>query len=304
MLNVRGIRPGRAAAGCSAAARAAAKFEDLVKGSTDENGMRISTSCFALIRAASALAASAALLATGCGRGPVPGDFLPTPAGGTITFEFFVQGHIAPTEGDYIIAINSDIDANTDVNPNETPGEPTVQEAQVGSFTHWDQRFVYGFDTQNSPGMFLYFFKAVGTTGGTTTITWVPIFLNPNQYVFVPSSSVGTGTNNAFSITLPISGLSRRSIPKGPSPAPSPTPTPAPATQIYVNFITTDNSTPPIPQDQLGCCSLSTTGYTLLIPLGQAATFQSALTTPPNKTGPSNPDLWITGGEIIVSPSM
>lgn len=248
---------------------------------------------FASSRAASALFA-AALLA-GCGRGPVTPPAGPT-AVGTIQFQMFVNGSIEPTHGDYIIAVNAVIASGTSVNPGESAGLPTIAEATAGSFTHWDQEFVFGFDTATSPFGFNYSYKVLGTG---TTVVFVPIILTTNQFIFNPSLSVGTGTNNALSITLPISTLSIRSNPAGSNPA---TITSPPAVLLHVNYITLDTSH--TPQDQLGCCGLMTTSYDLVIDLTTAATYFNQLTTPPTKSGPPDhdPDLFITGGQIIVNP--
>lgn len=223
---------------------------------------------------------------------PAPGA-----VGGTITFELFVQGQIVPSQGDYIIAVNANTDRNTDVNPNETPGEPTAQEAQLGTYTHWDQAFVYGFDTQVRAGGFAYQYKAINTGGRGSAVQFVPIILNANDYTFIASGSNGSGTNNALMITLPIADFSIRGNPNGSNP---PTITTPAVVALYVNYITLDTTR--TPQDQLGCCGTSTTGFALIVDLCHANTYLSQLTSPPSKTGPSNPSLFITGGEIIVAP--
>jgi len=237
---------------------------------------------------------------TGCGKGPVAGD-VPhvVPSGGTITFEIFVQGQITPSQGDYFIAVNANTDPNTNVNSGagEVPGEPFANEAQNGTFTHWDQEFVYGFDTIGQPNNFIYAYKVlsgIGTTG--TTVTFVPIILNANDFQFLPQTSANGGTNNALSITLPISDISIR-----PSTQPGGgTITTPPAILIYLNYITTDTSH--VPADALGCCGPSSTSFSLSIPLTQSGSFVNQLTTPPNKSGgPSNPNLYITGGEVLVT---
>lgn len=248
---------------------------------------------FAPWRAASALLA-AALLAS-CGRGPL------TPVQGVgvvpvIEFQMIVAGSITRAQGDYIIAINAVTAAGTSVNPGEPAGMPTVAEAQAGSFTHWDQEFVYGFDTVTAPNGFNYAYKALGTGG---TVSFIPIILTSNQFVFNPSLTTGTGLNNTMSITLPISALSIRSNPNGTNP---PTVSTPPAVLLHVNYITTDNSINHTPQDQLGCCSVQTSGYDLVIDLTQKATYFNQLASPPTKQGPANPNLFITGGQIIVSP--
>ncbi len=243
------------------------------------------------MRAASALVAL--FLLAMCGRGPVtPSQGVSTV--GTITFQFVVAGSITPSQGDYIIVVNANTDPNTDVNPNETPGEPTVAEAQAGTYTHWDQQFVYGFDTTTAPNGFAMSYKALNTGGG---ITFIPIILTTNQFIFNPTQSV-SGTNNAFSITLPLSVFATSSRINSPSPPPSP---PPPAVQLHVNFITTDTSH--TPQDQLGCCGVGTSSFDLVVVLNQGRqVYQSQLTSPPGKPGPSNPNLFITGGMITVNP--
>ena len=207
----------------------------------------------------------------------------------------FVMGSIEPTHGDYIIAVNAVTASGTSVNPGESAGLPTILEATAGSFTHWDQEFVYGFDTSTAPFGFNYSYKVLGTG---TTVVFVPIILTTNQFIFNPSLSVGTGTNNALSITLPIAALSIRSNPNGSTPA---TVTSPPAVLLHVNYITLD--TGHNPQDQLGCCGLATTSFDLVIDLTTAATYFNQLTSP-NAAGPPDHDndLWITGGQITVNP--
>jgi hypothetical protein len=248
-------------------------------------------------RFASGLAASALLLSllVGCGRGPLT----PPPGGGvvgTIQFQINVAGSITQSQGDYIIAVNAVTPSGSSVNPGESAGMPTIAEAQSGSFTHWDQEFVYGFDTTTAPNGFNYSYKVLGTG---TNVVFVPIILTSNQFVFNPAISTAGGTNNTLSITLPISALSIRSNPSGSNP---PTVTTPAAVLLHVNYITlaTDHS----PQDQLGCCSVQTTGYDLVVDLTTHATYFNQLTTPPGKQGPPNPNLFITGGQIIVTPGM
>jgi hypothetical protein len=250
---------------------------------------------FAPLRAASALLA--AVLIGSCGRGPVT----PPPpgiSGGTIQFQFTVAGSITQSQGDYIIAVNGVLANGQSVNANDgPPGTPTVAEATSGSFTHWDQEFVYGFDTAASPNGFGYEYKTVGTGG---IVTFIPIILTSNQFVFQPVISTGSGVNNTMSITLPLSTFSIRANPNGSTP---PTVTTPVVTLLYVNFITTDNSASHVPQDQLGCCGLQTSGYQLPVDLTTGATYFNQLTSPPNKTGgPANPNLFISGGQIIVNP--
>jgi len=211
-----------------------------------------------------------------------------------------VQGSITPSQGDYYIAINADTDPNTDVNSgfSEVPGEPMASEAQLGTFTRWDQDFIYGFDTLGQPGNFVYSYKVLsGISGGGTTARFVPIILNPNDFTFIPDGSANGGNSNALMITLPIASLSTR----GSTVAGGGVVTTPPATQIYVNYITTDTSH--TPTDELGCCGTNSSGYQLIVSLTQATTYLSQLTTPVGKSGgPTNPNLYITGGEIIVNP--
>ena len=237
-----------------------------------------------------------ALALCGCGRGPVQAA-KPVTQPGSITFELFVQGRIAPSQGDYIIALNANSDANTNVNPNETPGQPTVLEAQAGTYTHWDQELLYGFDTALQSNGFAYAYKAINNAGGGHAISFVPIILNSNDFTFIPNASTGNGSGNVLKISVPIADLSIRGNPNASTPPTIVTP---PATLIYVNYITLD--TTHTPQDQLGCCGLATTGYQLAVSLTQPATYLQQLTAPPGKAGPSNPNLFISGGEIIVSP--
>lgn len=212
----------------------------------------------------------------------------------------YVAGQINSTSGNYIIAINANTTPTTNVNASfgEAPGQPTAQEGQgtPPTFTHWDQVFKYGSSTLGYPNGFTYAYKIlVGSTGGTTA-TFFPIILNTNNYTFIPNASAGTGTGNVLSLTLPISDLSIRPNPNAPSPATISTPA---VTQIYVNFITTDTSN--IPQDQLGANGLATIGYTQIVNLNSSQTiilpnFSSA-TGPPD----GNPNLFVTGGQIIVN---
>jgi len=231
---------------------------------------------------------------TGCGRGPLTPIMSVVP-NGTIQFQMIVSGSITPSQGDYIIAVNAVTAQGTSVNPGESAGMPTVVEAQTGSFTHWDQEFVYGFDTGAQPNGFNYSYKVVGTGGAAI---FVPIILTTNQFIFNPMLTTGNGVNNTMSIQLPIAALSIRGNPNGSNP---PTVTSPAAVLLHVNFITLD--TTHAPQDQLGCCSLQTSGYDLVIDLTTPATYNNQLTSPPTKMGPSNPNLFITGGQIIVSPA-
>jgi hypothetical protein len=250
---------------------------------------------FARWRFASALVAVAVL--TGCGRGPLtpPLSVVPT---GTIQFQMVVgsqgTGSITPAQGDYIIAINAVTNDGTSVNPGESAGMPTIAELLAGSFTHWDQEFIYGFDTTAAPNGFNYSYKVVGTGGAAI---FVPIILTSNQFIFNPQLSTANGVNNTLSIQLPIAALFIRGNPNGSNP---PTVSLPPAVRLHVNFITLD--TTHTPTDQLGCCSVQTSGFDLVVDLTQAATYSSQLTSPPTKQGPANPNLFIAGGQITVSP--
>ena len=264
----------------------------------DVEDMRVSVRSIGL---AGAAAAAGVLCLTACGRGPVePIASLKNP---TITIELFVQGQITPSEGDYIIALNTDTGSTgsfVDVNPNEPTGEPTIIEAYGSNpapFTHWDQAFVYGSNPSGLPNCttaplngFLYCYKAVSQNGGTITIKFVPIILTPNTFTFNPNGNGGSGIGNAMIITLPISCMS---IFAGSDSQSCDTVTTS-VTQVYVNFITLDNTG--IAQDQLACIA----GQSFPVNLTVSNTQQ--LVKPSNCTPqPSNPDLLITGGFIAVN---
>jgi hypothetical protein len=252
---------------------------------------------FARWRFASALVALAVI--TGCGRGPLtpPLSVVPT---GTIQFQMVVgsqgSGSITPAQGDYIIAINAVTSDGTSVNPGESVGMPTIAEALTGSFTHWDQDFVYGVDTLAQPFGFSYSYKVVGTGG---VAIFVPIILTSNQFIFNPQLSTANGVNNTLSIQLPIAAFFIRGNPNSSNP---PTVTSPPAVLLHVNYITATSLAPFAPTDQLGCCGVQTSGFDLVIDLTHAATYTAQLTTPPGKQGPANPNLFIAGGQITVSP--
>jgi hypothetical protein len=266
--------------------------------------MQFPQSKFAPRRVASALVAvflalAAGALPGGCGKGPVAADRTPPPSAPHVVFEIFVQGQITASQGDYIIALNCDTDPASDVNGafSEVPGEPYASEAQQGTYAHWDQEFVYGSDTLAKPNGFLYAYKVL--TGSSTTgisVAFIPILLNANDFQFIPNASANGQTGNALSIQLPIADLSIRANASGTGTITTP-----PVVQVYVNYITTD--TGHVPQDALGCCGVNSTSFQLIIPLTVGATYVSQLTTPPGKQGgPANPNLYITGGEIIVTP--
>lgn len=249
---------------------------------------RFAASCFGL---------AAAGFLCACGRGPVT-PVPPAISPHAITFQLYVNGQISSSSGNYVIAINANVDPATNVNATfgEHPGEPTAQEAQgaPAPYTHWDQEIVYGSSTLTQPLGFLYGYKVL--TGGTghTIATFFPIVLNANDFTLITNGSVGTGSGNVFSITVPIAGLSIRGDPTSSNPKTAPA-----AKQIYVNYITTDTAN--VPQDQLGALGLGTVGYTQIVDLTQAATIQ--LPNFSGATGPSGaPNLFISGGQIIVQP--
>ncbi len=233
---------------------------------------------------------------TGCGRGPVEPP-PPSLLAHTITFQLFVNGQINPSQANYIIAVNANTDPSTNVNPNEQPGEPTAQEAQgnPAPYTHWDQEFVFGASTQFQPAGFLYAYKVLSGGVGSTHANFLPIVLNTNSYTLITNGNAGTGTGNVLSMTLPIAQLSIRGNPVSSNP---PTITSPPAKLLYVNYITTDTNG--VPQHQLGAQGLGTVGFTLTVDLTKQATIP--VPTFPNAPGPTNPNLYITGGQIIVNP--
>jgi hypothetical protein len=220
------------------------------------------------------------------------------PTTATIQFQLYVNGQIAPSQGNYIVAINANVNPTTNVNAvaGENPGMPTAQEAQgtPPTFTHWDQEFVFGSSSGASTNGFLYNYKVLTGGAGTTTVTFFPIVLNTNDFQLVANGSFGTGTGNVLSFTMPLSNLSIRGNPSGSNPPTISTP---PVVFLYVNYITTDTSG--VPQDQLGPDGLGTIGYALPVNIAQANTVQL-----PNfsaATGPSNPNLFIIGGQITVT---
>ena len=233
----------------------------------------------------------------GCGRGPVTPPpilaFVPK-----IQFQFYVNGQIAPTQGNYIIAINTNVSPTQNVNSGfgETPGEPTAQEGQGSppTYTHWDQEFVYGVSSVASANGFLYRYKILTGGAGTTTVNFFDIGLNANDYTFITNGSFGTGSGNVLSITLPLKDISIRPNPSGSNPPTTMTP---PVVLIYVNYITTDTSG--VPQDQLGPNGLGTVGYAVTIDITHNSTTQ--LPNFSGVSGPSNPNLFITGGQITVT---
>jgi hypothetical protein len=216
----------------------------------------------------------------------------------TIQFQLYVNGQISPSQGNYIIAINTNISSTQNVNSGfgETPGEPTAAEAQGSppTYTHWDQRFVYGVSSAASANGFLYQYKILTGGAGTTTANFFNIGLNANDYTFITNGSVGTGSGNVLSITLPLNDISIRPNPAGSNP---PTTTKPGVVLIYINYITTDASL--VPQDQLGPNGLGTVGYQVAIDITQNSTTQ--LPNFSGVSGPPNPNLFITGGQITVT---
>ena len=259
--------------------------------------------CIRTIRRPAALglvAIVAAFAASGCGRGPVEPPPLITTLP-SIQFQLYVQGQITPSQGNYIIAINANLNSTTNVNAvaGETPGEPTAQEAQgtPALYTHWDQSLVYGSSTMAQPNGFLYNYKVLTGGAGTATASFFPIVLTSNQFQLIPNGSVGTGSGNVLSITIPLSQISVRGNPNGSNP---PTISKPAVTQIYVNYITTD--TTGAPQDQLGANGLGTSGFTLTVDANPSSPTTVQIPNLCNSTCPSNPNLFITGGQILVTP--
>jgi hypothetical protein len=242
-----------------------------------------------------------AFIASACGRGPVePPPFIPFTQ--TIQFQLYVNGQINPSQGNYIIAINANTTPTTNVNAGsgENPGMPTASEAQgvPPTYTHWDQEFIYGSATTAATNGFFYNYKVLSGGAGTTSVRFFPIILNTNNFQLVTNGSFGTGSGNQLSITLPLTNLSIRGNPSSPNP---PTITTPAVTLIYVNYITTD--TTGVPQDQLGPNGLGTVGYAVAVPISTTANYACQLPNFSTVTGPSNPNLFIIGGQITVNAS-
>jgi hypothetical protein len=238
-----------------------------------------------------------AFIASGCGRGPVePPPFVAFTQ--TIQFQLYVNGQINPSQGNYIIAINANTTPTTNVNAvsGENPGMPTANEGQgvPPTYTHWDQEFIYGSATSAATNGFLYNYKVLSGGAGTTTVKFFPIILNTNDFKLVTNGSFGTGSGNVLSITLPLTNVSIRGNPASANP---PTITSPTVTQIYVNYITTDITG--TPQDQLGPNGLGTVGYSVALPI--TANYACQLPNFSSVSGPSNPNLFIIGGQITVS---
>jgi hypothetical protein len=245
-------------------------------------------------------ACASAVLAAGCGRGPVEPPPLITTVP-SIQFQVWVAGQIMASQGDYIVALNANVNSTTNVNSvqGETPGEPTAQEAQgtPATYTHWDQELIYGFTTTSQPNGFVYNYKVLTGAVGTTTATFFPIVLTSNQFQLITNGSVGTGSMNVLSIMVPLSQISVRGNPSGANP---PTITTPAVTQLYVNYITTD--TFGNPQDQLGALGLGTVGFTQIVNTNVASQTTYSLPNFSSATGPANPNLFLIGGQITVIP--
>ncbi len=246
------------------------------------------------------MAAIVASALCACGRGPVePPPLITTVA--SIQFQVWVAGQIDQTQGDYIVAINANLNPSTNVNAvaGETPGEPTAQEAQGSppSYTHWDQELIYGSTTISHPNGFDYKYKVLTGSVGSTQASFFPIVLTTNQFQLITNGSVGTGSGNVLSIQIPLSEISVRGNPNGSNP---PTISKPPVTQIYVNYITTD--TFGNPQDQLGALGLGTVGFTQLVVTNVMTPTTTQLPNFSSATGPPNPALFLIGGQITVTP--
>jgi hypothetical protein len=213
----------------------------------------------------------------------------------------WVAGQITPSQGDYIIALNADVNSTTNVNANagETPGEPTAQEAQgtPATYTHWDQEIVYGYTTSGYANGFLYQYKVITGGAGGSVASFFQIVLTTNEFQLITNGSVGTGSGNVLSITIPLSDISVRGNPSGSSPPTISTPQ---VIQLYVNYITTD--TTGTPQDQLGALGLNTVGFTQIVNTNVTSQTTYSLPNFSSATGPSNPNLFLIGGQITVNP--
>lgn len=241
---------------------------------------------------------TAAFTAWACGRGPVePPPFVPFTQ--SIQFQLYVNGQINPSQGNYIIAINANTTPTSNVNAvsGESPGMPTANEGQgvPPTYTHWDQEFVYGSATAAATNGFNYNYKVVtGGGGGPLSVRFFPIILNTNDFQLITNGSFGIGSGNMLSITLPLSTISIRANPSSANP---PTITSPPVVLLYVNYITTD--TTGVPQDQLGPRGLGTIGYAVAVPIN--TNYSCQLPNFSSVSGPSNPNLFIIGGQITVN---
>lgn len=238
-----------------------------------------------------------AFVVSACGRGPVePPPFVPfTPS---IQFQLYVNGQINASQGNYIIAINANTTPTSNVNAvsGENPGMPTASEGQgiPPTYTHWDQEIIYGSATTAATNGFVYNYKVLTGGAGTTSVKFFPIILNTNDFQIVTNGSFGSGSGNLLSITLPLINISIRGNPSSANPPTIVTPA---VTQIYVNYITTD--TTGTPQDQLGPRGLGTIGYSIALPVN--ANYACQLPNFSSVSGPSNPNLFIIGGQITVN---
>jgi hypothetical protein len=222
----------------------------------------------------------------------------------SITVELFVAGQITPSQGDYIIALNDDTPTgDINANSNEPEGEPELLEAygqSVETFGHWDQAFIYGNSPSNIPNCtpnaatgFSYCWKAVSTSGGQNVISFVPIILAPNNFVFNPAGNYQTGNGNAMEITLPINclslGGSQTTVTCGTGGSVVPV-----VSQVYVNLITIDTTA--TPQDQLACLAASQ----FTVPLNVSGSYPLVKPAGAGCATPPNPNLQIIGGEVVV----
>jgi hypothetical protein len=262
-------------------------------------------------RALAAALAIGAVTIAACGRGPV---FPPTgtsAAAGTITFKFYVSqnGSINPTNDAYIIALNINQGANNVYGSPEQPGYPTLAEAQGLTYSHWDQLLFYGIcpvtQTQNFfcitglPSNNFYYADKSFIGVGQTQVRWQRIFLAANQFTFFTNASFAGGTNNAMTITIPITELDVRPTPSpNPSPTSSANPQPTPD-NLYVQLFTADASGNALDQMTCGLNSQDTIPN-ISLSTKNVYTFTACGNKPGG--GPSDPNAFILGGEIDVIP--
>jgi hypothetical protein len=259
---------------------------------------------------AAAVAIGTVMIAA-CGRGPV---FPPTgtsEAPGTITFKFYVSqnGSINPSNDAYIIALNINQGTNNVYGSPEQPGYPTLAEAQGLTYGHWDQLLFYGicppsqtqnfFCIQGLPSNNFYYADKSFVGVGQTLVRWQRIFLAANQFTFFTNASFAGGTNNAMTITIPISELDVRPTPSpNPSPTASAIPLPTPD-NIYVQLFTADSNGNALDQMTCGLNSQDTIPN-ISLSTKNVYTFSACGNKPGG--GPSDPNAYILGGEIDVIP--
>jgi hypothetical protein len=262
-------------------------------------------------RVLAAAVAIGTVMIAACGRGPV---FPPTgtsAAAGTITFKFYVSqnGSITPSNDAYIIALNLNQGTNNVYGSPEQPGYPTLAEAQGLTYGHWDQLLFYGvcpptqtqnfFCIQGLPSNNFYYADKSFVGVGQTLIRWQRIFLAANQFTFFTNASFAGGTNNAMTITIPISELDVRPTPSpGPSPIASAIPLPTPD-NIYVQLFTADSNGNALDQMTCGLNSQDTIPN-ISLSTKNVYTFSACGNKPGG--GPSDPNAYILGGEIDVIP--